>query len=160
MEKHVLTKLLDEGLTQRQLASRLGKSQTTARYWIAKFGLHVKAKCRNFCCRFCGELDKEKFALRHGKPCRTICKPCDSKRAVERARKNKLLAIAYKGCKCSICGYCKHPAALCFHHVDPSRKDPNFDKMKFWSFDRIKSELDKCVLVCANCHIEAHHPLA
>lgn len=160
MESDALSKLLAEGLSQREIAKKFSISQTTVRYWLDKFGLLTEFQGQDFCCKVCGERDKTKLALRHGKPCRTICKGCDSRRAIDRARRNKLLAIEYKGGRCSVCGYCKNYAALCFHHLDPTKKDPNFDKMKFWGFARIRVELDKCVLVCSNCHVETHHPFA
>ena len=74
----------------------------------------------------------------------------------QRLRKLKTLAVEYKGGRCTICGYCNCQAALDFHHNDPSQKDPNWNKMRRWSFDRVKRELDKCKLVCKNCHAEMH----
>jgi hypothetical protein len=46
--------------------------------------------------------------------------------------------------------------ALDIHHVDPKKKDPDFKRMRGWAWDRIKNELDKCMLLCKNCHA-AHH---
>lgn len=63
--------------------------------------------------------------------------------------------IEYKGGKCLICGYNKCQDALEFHHVDPSQKDYNISGGTK-SFDTLKSEVDKCILVCANCHREIH----
>jgi hypothetical protein len=79
-------------------------------------------------------------------------------RVSERRRKLKILAINYKGGKCIRCGYDKCPRSLDFHHLDPGEKDfsisQNGDTI---SFDRIKAEIDKCILVCKNCHGEIHH---
>lgn len=36
-------------------------------------------------------------------------------------------------------------------------KNPNWRKMKNWTFERVKKELDKCDLVCSNCHDEIHY---
>lgn len=70
------------------------------------------------------------------------------------------MAIAYKGGKCEHCGYCKCDKALEFHHRDPSEKDFGISyKGETRSFDRIKVELDKCILLCANCHREEHERL-
>jgi hypothetical protein len=58
---------------------------------------------------------------------------------------------------CIDCGYNKCVAALCFHHVEPNRKDFSISKdgnTAPWS--EIVIELDKCVLLCLNCHAEAH----
>lgn len=71
---------------------------------------------------------------------------------------NKHNAIEYLGGKCSICGYNKCIDALDFHHKDPKEKEFTISKRIGKSkFNDIKSELDKCVLVCANCHREIHN---
>ena len=66
--------------------------------------------------------------------------------------------IEYKGGKCQICGYNRCQDALDFHHLDPSQKDYNISGGTK-SFDTVKSEVDKCILVCANCHREIHSEL-
>lgn len=68
-------------------------------------------------------------------------------------KKRKL--IEYKGGKCEICGYNKCTSALSFHHKDPKEKDFNISARSY-SYERLKKEVDKCILVCANCHIEIH----
>jgi hypothetical protein len=62
--------------------------------------------------------------------------------------------VKYKGRACQLCGYARHWAALTFHHVDPRLKRFNFAGGHNYSRGRIREELDKCVLVCANCHDE------
>lgn len=79
-----------------------------------------------------------------------------------RVRQNKLRiekkerALAYMGGKCSSCGYDKCKQALEFHHIDPSTKDVD-GEFRGWSWERIQGELDKCILLCSNCHKEAHY---
>ncbi len=66
-------------------------------------------------------------------------------------------AIAAKGRKCEICGYSRCKEALEFHHLKDS--DKNFglsEKGYARSWQRVKKELEKCVLLCANCHREIH----
>lgn len=73
----------------------------------------------------------------------------------------KAQAVKYKGGRCEICGYDKCMDALDFHHLSPKEKDFNISGGTK-SFESIKSELDKCILVCANCHREIHagiHPI-
>ena len=92
-----------------------------------------------------------------------------AQKAIERRRKinkkavtdfrqrQKLRAVAYKGGKCIICGYDRCPAALVFHHTDPSTKGFGISKGGTTrSWDRVKEELQKCVLLCSNCHLEVH----
>ena len=67
------------------------------------------------------------------------------------------MAIEYKGGKCVKCGYNKCNAALDFHHLDPTQKEFNLGSHGHTrSWERMKVELDKCILLCANCHREIH----
>jgi len=72
----------------------------------------------------------------------------------------KLELIKIKGSKCKNCGYNKNLAALSFHHIDPKSKSFELDVRNCsnskWS--SILLEVDKCDLLCANCHMEIHHP--
>ena len=73
-------------------------------------------------------------------------------------RKIKEELVAYKGGKCERCGYNKCINALEFHHLDPTKKDFTIsDSTKHYSLEDMKKEVDKCILVCANCHREIHY---
>ncbi len=73
----------------------------------------------------------------------------------KRRRKIKSLAIESKGGKCQICGYSRYQGALDLHHINPLKKTFSLgDKGYTRSWDMIRAELDKCILVCANCHRE------
>lgn len=74
----------------------------------------------------------------------------------ERRRHLKRQAIAYKGGACVDCGYTKCAEALQFHHRNPQEKDFRIGSGLTKSWARLKAELDKCDLVCANCHAERH----
>lgn len=75
----------------------------------------------------------------------------------EQRRKVKKLAVEYKGGKCEICGYDRCMSVLSFHHEDPSQKDFGISGGSTTrNFEKLKPELDKCVLLCANCHLEKH----
>ena len=78
----------------------------------------------------------------------------------ERALKRKLELIEYKGGKCECCGYKKNMAALEFHHIHPEEKEFQLDARHLSNthIDKLKKEIDKCMLLCANCHREIHHP--
>ena len=73
-------------------------------------------------------------------------------------REVKRKLIEYKGGKCQICGYNRCQEALEFHHLDPSQKDFTISGGTK-SFESLKPEVDKCILVCANCHREIHSGL-
>ena len=69
-------------------------------------------------------------------------------------RKEKMLA--YKGGKCEKCGYNKCSRALSFHHINPNEKDFNISGSHSRKWTVLKKELDKCILLCHNCHSEEH----
>lgn len=75
----------------------------------------------------------------------------------KRRRKIRLMAIEHLGGKCMRCGYNKYPEVLEFHHKNPSKKDFNVSsKGHCRSWKRVKAEIEKCKLFCANCHREIH----
>jgi hypothetical protein len=80
---------------------------------------------------------------------------CLNKHAVDKRRqKIKFMAIKYKGGCCSRCGYNKCTAALEFHHRNKNEKSFDINLARTRSWDKIQAELDKCDMVCANCHRE------
>lgn len=79
---------------------------------------------------------------------------------IKRRKKLKEMAIEYGGGKCQMCGYLKCKRALSFHHKDPSKKDFGLSTRGLTrSWEKTKLEIDKCILVCANCHMEIHEKL-
>jgi len=101
-------------------------------------------------CKHCGEENPEMFWPKM----KTTCKKCHGKDIAKHLANTRKKAIEYKGGKCEHCGYDKFIGALEFHHTDPSKKDPN--GLKKFSFESLKKEIDKCILLCANCHREEH----
>lgn len=66
-------------------------------------------------------------------------------------------AVVEGGGKCQICGYNREITALEFHHKDESQKDFGLSQRGLTrSWEKIKAEIAKCILVCANCHREIH----
>lgn len=76
-----------------------------------------------------------------------------------RGLKRKQEIVSNLGGKCAICGYQNNLAALEFHHVDPSQKKHPLDLRHFsnMTLEALQQEIDKCILVCANCHREIHN---
>ena len=85
--------------------------------------------------------------------------PNEYRKQKERAIKRKLELIELKGGKCEKCGYDKNIAALEFHHINPSEKLFQIDSRHLSNthIDKLKTEVDKCILLCANCHREIHN---
>jgi len=104
--------------------------------------------------------------------CSQGCKTAAAwKRKLESAAKNgirvsrwrqslKQRAVEYRGGKCIVCGYTRCVRALKFHHLDPTGKEFSISAAGFTrSWEKVKAELDKCVLVCGNHHDEIHEGL-
>lgn len=86
---------------------------------------------------------------------RRIRRITDSESVVSWRRRTKIKLIDHKGGKCEVCGYDKCVAALEFHHTNPLEKDFTVSG-RSWSFERMKKEVEKCKLLCSNCHKEIH----
>lgn len=67
------------------------------------------------------------------------------------------MAIEYKGSACQRCGYDRCEGALVFHHTEPGAKDFGVSEKGYTrSWEKVRAELDKCLLLCSNCHAEVH----
>lgn len=86
------------------------------------------------------------------------CKACRVDAVSKRRKKVKKLAVEYKGSKCYDCGLeSPYPEVYDFHHLDPSEKDFAISRNGHTrSWEATKGELDKCVMLCANCHRIRH----
>jgi hypothetical protein len=84
------------------------------------------------------------------------CKKCTVDAVKKRRYSIKKMAVEYKGGKCEKCGYNKYIGALEFHHVDGEKDFGIGAKGYTRSWTKVKEELDKCTMLCSNCHKEAH----
>jgi hypothetical protein len=75
---------------------------------------------------------------------------------IERWRLRKAKAIAYLGGQCFDCGLASHQDLYDFHHRDPKEKKYSWTKLRLRSWSSVTEELDKCDLLCANCHRMRH----
>jgi len=80
-------------------------------------------------------------------------------KVIERKAKNRQWLKDYKSQV--ICKYCgeNDPVCLDFHHRDPSKKTALISQMvyiKGWSIERMLEEINKCDIVCSNCHRKIH----
>ncbi len=85
------------------------------------------------------------------------CKTCHNENCMNRWKERRLWAIEQKGNKCNDCGNVYPPYVYDFHHLDPTQKDFDWKKMRLVSHDNMVKELDKCVLICSNCHRIRHN---
>lgn len=102
-------------------------------------------------CKFCGKKTEDNH--RKG---RTRCNSCNTK--IRRVR-NKIAAIQYLGGQCNDCGikatWCNH-SIFEFHHKNSFLKEFAIGKVANKSWLVIKTELNKCELLCSNCHQAKH----
>ena len=121
------------------------------------------------------EKDESEFHKKTEGKLQSICKECKkeydkkwyrnntrrrkllNERAKERRIRNNKFIREYKLLKgCEMCGYNKTYYALEFHHKDKN-KEHIISQMRTHSIETIKKEIEKCMVVCANCHREIHH---
>ena len=80
---------------------------------------------------------------------------------LQRAHKAKVEAIKLKGGKCSICGIYyngSNASIFDFHHLNPEEKEFNPKRLiNNGLTEKALNELNKCILVCANCHRLSHN---
>jgi hypothetical protein len=84
------------------------------------------------------------------------CKPCFNAYTTERFRRRKRQAVEYLGGRCADCGGVYPYYVFEFHHLDPARKEMGFNQLRRRSWEAVKREIDKCLLLCSNCHRIRH----
>jgi hypothetical protein len=88
---------------------------------------------------------------------RLRCFKCNVERVTKRRKEVKKKLVEALGGECYLCGYNDYIGALAFHHLDPNKKEFGLsDKGNTRSYERQLKELEKCKLVCLNCHAEIH----
>ena len=126
-------------------------------------------------CRVCG-VEKELKAFHPNKSCSLgvtgTCRDCTRSRinkwysdnrprrqkaANDVNKRRKREVIEHFGGKCHDCGGVFPPCVYAFHHLDPSQKDVNPSQAIQNGPRSMWKELDKCVMLCANCHMIRHH---
>lgn len=117
-------------------------------------------------CRKCEEklpiklFTKNRFA-KHGY--RKECRDCHQNVIKKRRRKIKQFWVEQMGGRCQYCGFNKWIGPLQFHHIEWDRRNkkhdntyPNIVLYRKYDVDQIRAELDKCCLLCSNCHDAIH----
>jgi excisionase family DNA binding protein len=162
--RDALAALVDDGLSTREIADRLGLSQSTVRHWLRKHKLRTH-RARRPDSRGVRGVDPERAVMecpRHGETefwleARGIyrCLQCRSEAVARRRRKLKAILVQESGGRCVVCGYDRYIGALQFHHRDGEAKEFGLAERGLTrSLEAVRSEASKCVLLCANCHSE------
>lgn len=180
--KEDILKLREDGLSYNEIKERLGCTKSTISFHCKKWGLNdigmSNEKLDNDTIEEVKEYYKtntaketsEKFGIsiscvkRYSNLKREfLTKEEKRKRNYENVKswvnRIKEKSVEYKGGKCEVCGYDKCMRSLDFHHLDPNEKEFAIGSGDCKCWDKIKNELDKCILVCKNCHGEIHYEI-
>lgn len=175
--KYKIIELRKLNKTYDEISKELGCSKATISYHCTRnnmgyFGLKISLNLIEEINNFYENNTLKSTANKFNVSTSTVIKYTKNKRKilsdVERKKRNYLKvksfrqkikekAVEYKGGKCEKCGYDNCIWALEFHHKISKEKDFNISNSKMLNWEKIKLELDKCAMVCSNCHREIHH---
>jgi transposase len=169
-----LAVLVEDGMSIAQIAEKVGYSKATVRHWLLRYGLKTQggvgrrpaAQARS--AKQAGLATVTMPCERHGETGFYLdgrgyyrCKQCRSAAVARRRRKMKQILVAEAGGSCCLCGYNISMRALHFHHLDPSRKRLAINaKGVALALETLRTEAQKCVLLCSNCHAEVEDGVA
>lgn len=111
------------------------------------------------CSRCKRELPLTQFYSRGNGKLRSECKECHKEYVKSKYQERKgAIGEVKASIGCAKCGDTRS-YVLNFHHKDPSIKDANIARMTSNKnrLEDIQKEIDKCVVLCSNCHREFHH---
>lgn len=174
MDRYQLEFLVEQGKSTYEISKIFNKGQTTIRHWLKKYGIKTKNKSfkdgylknadfskDNQSCTRCGIklTDINAYFRKDKNLYHSHCKECHAHHSREKRTKFKSKCVEYLGNECNKCGYNKNISALDFHHKNPEDKEFLVSKMDKKPWNLVSEELDKCLLLCANCHREEHYTL-
>jgi len=163
----LLNELVAQGCSTREIGRRLNKSQTSVRYWLSKFCIETERSETLSACASSPQ-EKEYSCAEHGsmlfrrysdgKGYRYRCPKCINAKTVDRRKRLKQEYVNLLGGSCEECNYDRYTGALHFHHLS----DKSFQLSRYMhsrSRQVVLEELDKCILLCSNCHLRKHSNL-
>ncbi len=152
---------LANGIKYKDIALELGLPKSTLISRCIKAGIRSRDIFSNTTNKICAKCKvnkaKAEFYNRRQNNISGYCKQCTNQLSLARKHKLKEDCLKYKGGKCEECGYNKCAGALHFHHCDPTLKEFSISSLRSYTInDIIRIELDKCQVLCSNCHAEKH----
>lgn len=180
MDEKYLVEMINAGSSIADIANDVGKSKTSVRHWLKKYGLKTQGKFggrqkgnegmpivdgKKECTKCKRLLPVEEYNVRKSRnnSLTSQCKSCGAEAVIARQRKIKSKCVRYMDSKCVDCGvesihegYDYNLGMFEFHHTEPEHKDFSISEKKTQSFVKLTDELDKCVLLCGNCHVKRH----
>lgn len=162
LDRDELIALIARNLSVREIAAATERSVGTVRHWLREYGLETTAAARAKrprpatgakepgVCAIHGEV---LFAVRRDGT--RVCMRCRGDAVTRRRQRVKRILVEEFGGACTLCGYRDCIAALQFHHLDPSTKSFGLGSRGLArALEKVRAEAQKCVLLCANCHVE------
>ncbi len=141
--------LKKQGISRKNIAEEIGVNVRTITIWTKHIPRVIKLKSK-----------KEKLEIRKKWYKKNALTEKVRIRKSNKIRANRIRKWvsnykAKKGCcKC----YENDPVALDFHHKDKTLKEGNIGTIiTTWSEKKLKKEIDKCIVICANCHRKLHY---
>jgi len=150
LEVEFLKRNYEKKIPLEEISKKLNRSRKSVQRKAQNIGLHRKwarfnkpasKQPKNIIDKRYYEKNKEKVYLRK----------------IDRRRKLKEEAMIILGGKCKICGYNKCVTALEFHHHQTNKEGNISTLLKNESRQKLLKEVEKCILLCANCHRELHY---
>jgi len=165
VEPQQLRTLAEEGASIQEMGEALGVGRTTVRYWLKKLSLETQRSIRLRETRAARERGVKRTYAKCSKHGHTAfyarpdggyrCGRCRSEAVSKRRRLVKKKLVEEAGGRCALCGFDQHPAALQFHHLDPSTKSFQIGEGGLTrGIERSRAEAAKCALLCSNCHAQ------
>jgi transposase len=165
VDAEVLRTLAERGASIQEMGDLFGVGRTTIRYWLRKLRLETQRSVRLRETRTAREKGERRTYSRCTKHGHTAfyarpdggfrCGRCRSEAVSKRRRVVKRKLVEEAGGRCALCGFDQHPAALQFHHLDPSTKSFQIGEGGLTrGIEKARAEAAKCVLLCSNCHAE------
>jgi len=149
-EEKYLKKTYSTRISLEEISAKLGRTIRSIQRKAQEMGISRPRKV----------FDAEKLKIRQKRADEKYylknSKEIYQKKKLKRHRiKEELVFI--KGGKCENCGYDRCISALEFHHEGDKKEDNLNTIIKNASKEKVLKEVEKCILLCANCHRELHN---
>jgi transposase len=168
LTREALESLIETGMSIAEIAVAVGRGKATVRHWLRRYGLRTLAASgrrravESKQAKDAGLMETSMCCSEHGETVFVIdgrgyyrCRRCRSAAVSRSRRRLKEQLVREAGGACRMCGYSCCMAALEFHHLVPAEKAFAVSEEGVTrSLARVRAEVRKCMLLCANCHAE------
>lgn len=155
-DKFNIVKLYNSGLTCLEISDKLDIYRITISKYLKSIGVLVKKRLNESQRKESGKIKECEICEKQITGGRNICMSCYTN---TRRYKIKKRMFDYKGGFCQKCNEGDLDISCYdFHHMDPTKKEFNLSGLNSAkiNWNKVKEELDKCLLLCSNCHRTEH----